>query len=215
MLDRILIFYCSVFVYYVLIGLINLTRECRDRRYHLDFYSELDIKIAAKVSICPVELHPVLGVKTGIQKMNTDDSNKIDSTTSNQPQSEPIQTPKTIEIDGSRPVDPSSIEVYDTLNIDGNRPIASAQIEVYDTLNVDGQRPIAASNLNTDHTLDIDGKRPIDPSSIQVHHTVDIDGERPVTSSDFEVKDTLDIDGQRPIASTNSEKPEFIKDFID
>lgn len=46
MLERILIFSGAVFVYYVLIGLINLTRECRDRRSHLDFYFEVNITIA-------------------------------------------------------------------------------------------------------------------------------------------------------------------------
>ena len=66
MLERILIFSGAVFVYYVLIGLINLTRECRDRRSHLDFYFEVDITVTECRDRPTLELHPPISVKTGI-----------------------------------------------------------------------------------------------------------------------------------------------------
>jgi hypothetical protein len=74
----------------------------------------------------------------------------------------------TIDIDGSRPVDPSHLRIEDTIDIDGHRPIASSPFQVRDTLDVDGSRPIAASHLQADRALEIDGKRPIDPSSFEI-----------------------------------------------
>ncbi|WP_341528841.1 hypothetical protein WKK05_05820 [Nostoc sp. UHCC 0302] len=106
------------------------------------------------------------------------------------------QNIKTINIDGQRPVDPSSFEVKDTFNIDGQRPITSNDTEVEEIIDIDGERPIVSSNLVFNETLNIDGQRPIDPS-------------------DLEIEDILEIDGDRPIVSSNTAAPKITTDYID
>ncbi|MDF5720107.1 MAG: hypothetical protein PUP91_06380 [Rhizonema sp. PD37] len=91
---------------------------------------------------------------------------------------------KTLDIDGHRPIDPSSFEVERTANIDGQRPIAKSDIGVQEIYEIDGKRPIADNHLPYNETLNLDGKRPIDPSTFKVERSLNIDGERPVSSRD-------------------------------
>lgn len=75
------------------------------------------------------------------QNTTDNEADTLSQTSSN----ELKQSPKTIDIDGHRPVDPSSFEVKDTLNIDGTRPIAKSDFKIEDSLEVDGSRPIISN----------------------------------------------------------------------
>ncbi|MDF5715989.1 MAG: hypothetical protein PUP93_19410 [Rhizonema sp. NSF051] len=172
--------------------------------------------------------------------MSADNIDKPDSTTNTEehPESKADVTvhkgsgkhghiQKTLDIDGHRPIDPSSFEVESTVNIDGERPIAKSDIVVQEIYEIDRERPIADNHLPDDtkehpeskadvtvhkgsgehghiqKTLDIDGHRPIDPSSFEVESTVNIDGERPIAKSDIGVQEIYEIDGERPIADNH------------
>lgn len=90
---------------------------------------------------------------------------------------------KTLNIDGRRPIDPSSFEVKTTVNLDGKRPIAKSDIKVQEIYEVDGERPIADNELPYNETLNVAGKRPVDPSDLKVGRLLNIDGQRPVASA--------------------------------
>ena len=109
---------------------------------------------------------------------------------------------KTFELDGTRPIENSQIEIADSFEEDGTRPIAeSPDFLVRDTQAEANLSPTVSGTLDEDQAVEIDGKRPVDNSGMEVVDTFEADGTRPIMSNKYEVVDTLDIDGQRPITS--------------
>ncbi|MEM7759692.1 MAG: hypothetical protein AAF298_16420 [Cyanobacteria bacterium P01_A01_bin.40] len=113
------------------------------------------------------------------------------------------QNQKSFELDGTRPIESSEMEVAATFEADGTRPIAeSPDFLVRKQGNSAMEHtPTSSGNLDPDQLIEIDGKRPVDNSAVEVVDTFEADGTRPIMSNKYEVVDTLDIDGERPITS--------------
>ena len=73
------------------------------------------------------------------QKTQTDSKERQSST-----DNDSSQASEGLEIDGSRPIDDSDVEVVDTFEEDGTRPIMANEYEVVDTIKTDGERPITS-----------------------------------------------------------------------
>ena len=130
---------------------------------------------------------------------------------------------KTFEVDGTRPIENTELEIADTFEEDGERPIAESpdfllsDRQSPDTSNSDStavqytknnqpannSRPVDDSESKGVDTVNIDGKRPIDNGDVEVVDTFEADGTRPIMANKYEVVDTLDVDGERPITSDN------------
>lgn len=109
---------------------------------------------------------------------------------------------KSFELDGTRPIKNSEMEVADTFEEDGTRPIAESpdflvNSERHETED-NSQDP---DNLDANKAIKIDKKRSVNNSSVKVVDTFEEDGTRPVMANKYEVVDTLNIDGERPITS--------------
>ena len=111
-----------------------------------------------------------------------DNTNKVDSTVNNSDQNTTDTEAKII----SQPSSNESKPIPKTIDIDGQRPIAKSDFQDHDILAVDGKRPIDKSDLEVTDTLDIDGQRPIVKSNFEVQDTLDVDGSRPITSNNTE-----------------------------
>ena len=110
------------------------------------------------------------------------------------------QEEKSFELDGTRPIDNSDIEVVDTYEEDGTRPIAKG----LDFL----VRDEGGEAINTNKSADAGDKKEKATGSDEgdVVDTYEEDGTRPIKSAEIEVADTYEEDGTRPIA----ESPDFL-----
>lgn len=107
------------------------------------------------------------------------------------------QPPKTLDIDGHRPIDDSDLEVAETLEIDGSRPVEA----VSDYLKPDSQPTPEADQLDAEEITEVDQEHSVVRGNREVKAIMDIDGKRPIVANDFEIEETLNIDGKRPIAA--------------
>ena len=106
------------------------------------------------------------------------------------------QQGKSFELDGTRPIEDSEIEVVDTFEEDGTRPIAKGRdFLVKDAAQVD----TSVEPKNQENRAN--ASQPDD-----VVDTFAEDGIRPIKSSQIEVADTFEEDGTRPIG----ESPDFL-----
>ena len=121
------------------------------------------------------------------------------------------------ELDGTRPIENTDLEIVDSFEEDGKRPVAESPS--FMTQN-QKDRDLAEDKKSSDRTsssiedsksdteetetLDVDGKRPIENSDSKVVGTFEDDGKRPIMANEYEVVDTLDIDGKRPITSESN-----------
>ena len=119
------------------------------------------------------------------------------------------------ELDGTRPIENTDLEIADTFEEDGERPIAQSpdfltqnqkDTDLVEDSSDRNSSSVEDSQSNTEDTdtLDVDGKRPIDNSDTKVVDTFEDDGERPIMANKYEVVDTIDIDGERPITSESN-----------
>lgn len=123
---------------------------------------------------------------------------------------------KSFEVDGTRPIENTDLEIADTFEEDGKRPIAESpdfltQNQDIASESSSSKEPAENSdrssvdNAETDtDTLNVDGERPIDNKDVKVVDTFEADGKRPIMANKYEVVDTLDIDGERPITSESN-----------
>lgn len=109
---------------------------------------------------------------------------------------------KSFELDGTRPIKNSEMEVADTFEEDGIRPIAeSPDFLVNSDRHKTEDNSSGSGNLDADKGIKTNEKRHINNNGVKVVDTFEEDGTRPIMANEYEVVDTLNIDGERPITS--------------
>lgn len=108
------------------------------------------------------------------------------------------QKDKSFELDGTRPIESTDLEVAETFEEDGTRPIAESPdfLVREDKSDREAQKGSSAgtgdrASMNKTNAVASGGKEVVD--------TFEADGTRPITEGNLEVADTYQEDGKRPI----------------
>lgn len=115
---------------------------------------------------------------------------------------------------GNRPIGDDEFAISGTMTFSGVRPIEVTSLEVYDTMM--GGRPIEASHLAVVDTETMPGHRPIFASTLAVVDADSLPGHRPIAASpDYLMHGSESLPNNRPIATNAPDAGGALMGFLD